>query len=144
MKEVLVSYELALLLKEINFDWKTIYHYYFDGTLGSSKSDGRPVYHDWNEPALDHTGGLVSAPTLSHVQQWFREIENIAIDPVLDYTESGSDPLTWWVECILNINCADANVWTGIDGTLDKFSKYEEALEAGLLGMAKRLKEKQL
>lgn len=133
MKEDIVSFELAKLLKEIGFNWKT--HTYYDDMGESTANLFKAECKDRN--TLCKSIGLISAPTLSLAQRWFREIHNIDIEPRLSNQKVKS--------YYFSIQSYDKNLLfrKELAHTNRRFSSYEKALEAGLLEACKILKEKQ-
>lgn len=84
--EDLVTYEQAVKLKELGFDWKCNHFY--------NQSEGQELemveyvpwdfvdfnYHDFNDPTIfgdTYNGKVTSAPTLAQVQKWLREVKQI-------------------------------------------------------------------
>lgn len=78
MKEEYVSFEQAVKLKGLGFDWRT-YAYY---------SEKDRMYRQ--SVSLDHNtndGGkkeLCSAPTLALAQKWLREVKKISVEARVD------------------------------------------------------------
>lgn len=65
-----VTYEQAISLRELGFDWKCFGFYLYDNELNF----GGP--RDYNFiVGNDH----ISAPTLSQTQKWFREVKGIDV-----------------------------------------------------------------
>ena len=80
--EDFVTYEQAQQLKELGFDWECYQFYNADKNLWSYTSIGYgDDCRDWNDKDYAAIGNSeCSAPTLSQVQKWFREIHGIDID----------------------------------------------------------------
>ena len=122
MKEEYVSFEQAVKLKELGFDWRT-YAYYSEKDRMCRQS-----------VSLDHNandGGkkeLCSAPTLALAQKWLREEKGVLVWVTPDKQPIDDDysdiELTgeWWWE---------------VDGRVredsgDTYKSYELALSAGI------------
>lgn len=106
MKDTLTSFELSKLAKEKGFDWVTVY-----------------AYQD-----------MISAPTLSLLQKWVREVCKVHI--VVDWDGTGPDgpsrsKWAYYYGTWTNANPASEKYKSG-------FNTFEEALEAGLLKYLKQ------
>lgn len=128
MEEYFVSYEQALRLKELGFDWKC--HYHYDTTAfkpvrcpNYTANDGEGeqwiyaddcnLYEDMNHCQY------CSAPTLTQVQRWFREVKGIDID--IRSTRIPSRKYGYVV------NDGNKQIFAP-----DNLKTYEEALSAGI------------
>lgn len=69
-QEDFVTFEQAKQLKKLGFDWETNAFYSKDGDLYSSNNPDYWNNDIWNEH---------SAPTLSLVQKWLREVKGIDV-----------------------------------------------------------------
>lgn len=124
MYEDYVTFEQALKLKELEFDWKCN-HYY----------DSSPqILHEECQSYLtnySHTNNtsFISAPTLAQVQKWLREKYKFWLEPVICFTNINR------YSCdIYDLKTADEENYidepiTDIEGT---FNTPEEALSAGI------------
>ncbi len=132
MKEVLISFETAMLAKNKGFDWET-YHCYFTTSSDPSWNPiGQirpyPTKHNWNDGEWGKNGGSnpASAPTQSVLQKWLREIHKIHITP--HFHREG-----------YFFNIEDSRGKYGIQMTVSTimtntyYQSYEEALEQGLI-----------
>ena len=133
MTETLVSYELAVLLKEKGFENKTYYGY--DSKKGLiehyeylSYTPGEPQIF-----AVDFKKSwLYQAPTLSEAQKWLREVHDIEVIPCPRY--NNDNILYYCYEVIKPKMCSIEDLNKDMfRGTFDLFNTYEQALEEGLL-----------
>ena len=83
MKEHYVSYEQAVKLKELGFDWECD-HSYLDKTI--DKSDNPYLYHvkmrNWN--SFDNEVECFSGTRLDQAQAWLREVKELHVLPRLE------------------------------------------------------------
>lgn len=68
-----VTYEQAMLMKDLGFDWPCDHHYTHTQTL----QDNYPI-ENFNEDNVTYC----SAPSLSVAQRWLREVKGIAINVI--------------------------------------------------------------
>ena len=122
MKEQLVSFELAKMLKEVGFDWRSESRY---GT-GTGILYNDPTINDLCEDG-DHT--FTAAPTLSLAQKWFREEKGIIV--FIQHSPNGYG-FEWF------INDDEGN----FHEASESLETWEDNLEAGLLKACELLKEK--
>ena len=108
-----VTYEQAVKLKELGFDWKCYTFYHWDNWCGLSHSG---IYENHNMFKK-----CISAPTLSQAQKWLRE-KGIDITPI-PVTRDDERKYRWALDR-LNPRLRD---WTD-----DIINNYEEALSAGI------------
>ena len=131
--ETYVSLEVAKLLKEAGFDWETREYYKFTDEGYRFRWNALPV--NWNKKVaalIAEKHGLsegYSAPTLSVVQKWLREVKGYSIYP----TFGG-----------YKIYVLDANDSAGFSKTyvLNSILTYEKAQEAGIKKVLKLILEK--
>lgn len=116
MKEQLVSFELAKKLKEVGFDLEC--EYAWDENNGQLET-----YCDEHFCNKETDYNMLSAPTLSHAQKWFREKKDIEV-VICIWIDT-----KYWFEIL---NRKDLKTDTLNESDPD-FKTYEEALEAGLL-----------
>ena len=88
--EDFITYDQAVKLKELGFDWKCYTFYHWDNWCGLSDS-GICENHNMFEKCF-------SAPTLSQAQKWLREVKDIIVLATcnLDY-EKGHE-WYWFVD----------------------------------------------
>ena len=157
MTETLVSYELAVLLKEKGFNIPTQKAYInkilfvnFEESCGESEFyfDADDFYENWNykNSVFDKKGNecigckldnikwfeACSAPTLSLAQKWLREVHDIEVIPCPRY--NNDNILYYCYEVIKPKMCSIEDLNKDMfRGTFDLFNTYEQALEEGLL-----------
>jgi len=91
MKEAYVSFKVARLLKEKEFDWEVFHFYDEEGHLKYREGDCYSLYN-WNYPTKDEYGShYCSAPTQQMACRWLREEHKIDISVTPD---DGS----WWIK----------------------------------------------
>lgn len=85
-----VTYEQAVLLKELGFDWKCYTFYHWDDWCGLSHS-GVSENHNMFEKCI-------SAPTLAQAQKWLMNEKGIAIGiiPSYDIQDDGTYHWKYW------------------------------------------------
>lgn len=117
--EDFVTYEQAVKLKELGFDWKCNHSYYGRRSKGLIEFC---TYYDFNK-----NGGPneCSAPTLSQAQKWLREVKGIHIE--IKYTFNPQyEP--WIGKLVIIGDQPEPNTIINTD-TCDS---YEEALLEGI------------
>ena len=130
MKEELVSYDIAVMLKEKGFDWDTRYFYQNDVTHPFSPEsgfvskvndivlgyyiDGRNGTQDLNHNSEYST----STPSLSLAAKWLRDVHNINVDV---FYNPEQDTYETHIKYQGNTNYYNPNN-----------SKYEQALSIGI------------
>lgn len=84
--EDFVTYEQAIKLKELGFDWPTIHYYDVETHEFSPKiSYNHTVcYDNWNQ-----YNNMISAPILSQMQKWLREVKEIDVVAIPTFGEYG-------------------------------------------------------
>ena len=150
MKDDYVTYEQAIILKELGFDWKCN-HYYdtqtkeflpvdwfdYDGDV-----DADDLY-DSNPP----TGIIsyrVSAPTMAQVAKWLREIKNIIVNPYFDIWQNCNKYESYYY---LLRDVPNPEIYMSIYEMRlvgDNFNTYEEALSAAIDEALNFLKTKEI
>ena len=119
MKETIISFKLAELAKEHDFDWQVSQRYKVTNFLG----DGAEVKlcleypHNWNFRSY---ASSYSAPTLSHLQKWFRKVHNI----IVFIDSCGSESSCFW-----NIYDKDQELYQDED---NKEGEWDDVLQKGL------------
>ena len=134
-----VSFELALKLKEVGFDYHTNMYYHVKLKELKSNPKGLNYYKDWNlsfikdedKEKLFKIVPNVSAPTLEHAKMWFLNVHDIYIN-VHRYYKKGY-PL--WEFHVQLSGGKDTNYNS-------PYNTPEEALEAGLLEAYELIKNK--
>ena len=114
-----VTYEQAVKLKELGFDW-VVTHFYDSEVPQDGCIKGR-VPQDFNVMALV---SLASAPTLAQATKWLRS-KNIEVYSYYDYTTKS------WIFEVCTIGEPHFNGYHSDDFGLNK-STYEEAISAGI------------
>ena len=143
MKEVLVSFDTAKLLKERGFDWycDNVYTYTLTEQIDEETGDTTGPF-GWkrgelnlektyfaNYSAGDTSGTnwcLCAAPTQALLQQWLREVHNIDIIVTSNLMGYGY---------LIYQRYPPKNITNNL-----VFEKYEQALEAGILETIKLIK----
>ena len=127
MKEEHVTYEQAIKLKELGFDWKCLYHYSNRGTIFSNSkgnSDGWGVYVEELECSYNETNrGFIDAPTLSEAAAWLREVKELHVLPHLENVNKPDYVCTITLMRKERIRITDNGRY---------FPSYESALSAGI------------
>ncbi|MCM1356450.1 MAG: hypothetical protein NC212_08605 [Staphylococcus sp.] len=126
--EDFVTYEIAVKLKELGFDWEC---YEFWDT--SFCDDGTPVKtrRVKHEPKicvmaernsiLESMGSeLITAPTIAKVQKWLREVHSISVEPLYNMVRQ-------WNVIVCEIDNFGEALWAKIG-----LDTYESALSAGI------------
>lgn len=144
MEDQLISFKTAKLAKEKGFNWPTLY--YHSTNRGDRSADdikrgytgsGMPA-NDWNKSIDDHISGidLYSAPILSSLQKWFREVHKIHINIYVNGDNEGNEDVKWsYTYNVRYDNSLHDDAYYYIDD--ETFETYEEALKKGLLELFK-------
>lgn len=116
--EDFVTYEQAVKLKELGFNWFVHAFYNKEEKLFRSNNPDQ-----WNAPVWNE----FSAPTLANTQKWLREVKNIIVSV-------GFDGHFYWY-----LSESDGEV---IDGDIESksYTTYESALIEGVNQALKLLK----
>lgn len=129
MKEDIVSYELAIKLKELGFD-ELCYNFW------SLEPDGKPLIITstlGNIRSSDLKGRDVTAPFLWQAQKWLREVKgiHIAVDPYCK--ENNSDTNICNAEdCFWSMELSSVPFGYWLNVNKGEFDTYELALSAGI------------
>lgn len=129
-KEDFVTYEQAICLKELGFDWKCGYYYDNNGNLISSfESFEDEVFFE--EVCIINIESLMgnfniqddsySAPTLSQVQKWLLKVKGIYVSAVYDSIITKK-----WISSVDDIKNDKSNSLSEV------FQSPEEALSASI------------
>lgn len=131
MKEEYVSYECAVKLKELGFDWECDHSYLHNAI---DKSGNPYLYHvemrNWNN--FNSEVECFSAPRLDQAQKWLREKGiHISVNPYMSYDVDADGALyneypSWGFE-LMDVASADF-----MDDAEGKHDSYESALSAGI------------
>ena len=90
MNEDFVTYELAVKLKEKEFDWRIGYAY---------DNDGEYMY-----TVTEYDVDYIPAPTISQVLKWLREEKNIFVVIAANPTLSTKDKIAYYYQVHSNSN----------------------------------------
>jgi hypothetical protein len=115
--ECYVSLEVAKLLKEAGFDWKTEYAYVDE--LFCPMRSFSSNFNSWGIKIHE----FVSAPTLDVAQRWLREVKKIHIE----ITFGGK-----WIYTPYNLTNLECLLSEDEFPEIRNYNTYEEALEAGI------------
>ena len=129
MREELVTFETAVLAKEKGFDWG-VRHYYgspMNPHICYAKSD-YAIPRDYDSKDKGNPAYYISAPTLSLLQRWLREIKQVEIVVSPRNKDKGM-----FYGCSVLTDDLHSSVGS-------EFKSYEEALEKGLMFALKLLK----
>ena len=129
--EDFVTFEQAMKLKDLGFDWDC--HAYYDKRRQDGVIDRALKFQNYNYDN-DYMNS-VSAPTIYQAQKWLREVQNIHIE--IKYT-SNPQYEPWVGKVVVIENYPKVNTIINTD-TCDT---YEEALSEGIDNALGLLKEK--
>lgn len=115
MTEDFVTYEQAVLLKELGFDWKCNHYYHLYDELATLSVISE--YENSNEFDKNWT-----APTLSQAQKWLREVKQIDL-----FITKELSKYYWYI---------------GEEFQIGNCDTYEEALSVGIDSALEQIKEK--
>lgn len=142
MNEDFVTYEQAVKLKELGFDWG-VTHYYIDddsfvnkrlypnGDYVEMLAKGGVVMIDDFVKNCNNIDGRISAPTLPQVQKWLREVKDIHIQSKICFIK-----FDWYAQIIKGLS-----YYPKIICATTHFDTYEKALSAGIDKALELLKE---
>ena len=119
-----VSFEIAKLLKEKGFDERGLCVY-------TVEEERFYTFGDWVENSC-LLPNLISAPTHQMALKWLREVHKINI--VIDVASDDDNLYSLWKFDIWNGNYSI--IW---GNKREKFNSYEQAVEAALLYVLKKL-----
>ena len=131
MKDTLVSYETASLLREVGFNEITDYYY----PVGGNEHEPIRTTDYWNM-----YGSVIACPTQSFAQKWLRDVKHIFVYVENWYDDENdvirNDRFYWvfYTEIIANIDNES------FDDEETKYTTYEAALEVGLQAALNYLK----
>lgn len=139
--EDFATYEQAVALRKLGFDWKCT-HYYYNEKLYEYSPKSYSYYFisfdfnyneyldsDLNEDLFED---FISAPTLAQVQKWILKNKNYYVSPNWDI-----DKDLW----VVDIKTKDEIIEVLVDDN-PFFSSYEEALLTGITECIKLLEMK--
>lgn len=159
MKEQLITFETAKLVKEKGFDVPTKMYYENSLTEQVHDEDGKSGPFGWEKDELNLQSGyfinnwkdsdlsnkswyMCSAPTQSLLQKWLREVHKIHIEPqyswLLDKDKKTRDDVVWWYYIYPNYPHGIRS--KTFSSEIGEPSTYEEALEIGLQEALKLIK----
>ena len=122
--EDFVTYEQAVKLKSLGFDWFCNHYYDKSEEIGEYNDSSFSNYDNFN--SIDFVEGIVSAPTLSQAQKWLREVKKIYVfSHIIGNPPRDKCKYYWKVETN-NSRTVDSSSITEL------FLTYEEALSAGI------------
>ena len=125
MKEEYVTYEQAVKLKELGFDWET-YDYYYGKNRKFHQSI--PLDHNGNDGGRKE---CCSAPRLDQAAAWLREEKGIFVGVTYDNNMSNYNPYGFRVQIPM---CNDRSALG--------FHEYNHALSAGIDAALRLLTDK--
>lgn len=120
--EDFVTYEQALALKKLGFDWDVNYVYYPNKSIGEVFPKG-----NYNNMSAEFI--TCSAPTLAQAQKWLRKEKDYHIEPRLFYDKFHTDCKS----------SSRGKYWQIEHGKY--YFSYEEALSAGITECIKLLEK---
>ena len=126
--ECYVSLEVAKLLKEAGFDWRTNKFYSVSDSDNSYVFNDNEFTVDWNNN--DSVNSIhaqtnetyYSTPTLEVAQRWLREVKRCIVEVNYDDCQKH-----YWVELFINEDDGGGIPFYG-----NVFAMFEEAQEAGI------------
>lgn len=117
--KTLVTENISKQLKQLGFNWKTLYYYDADGKLTYGN-----FYSDWNKKE-DYS----SAPSLDEVSQWLRETKEADVNVLTDFD---SEKRFYYVRYVIKDGHFKTYHLTE-NQSFVYFNTYEDALEAGII-----------
>lgn len=130
--EDFVTYEQSVKLKELGFNWKCNHFYCQPKGKELRMIEYIPMdfmdsqYHDFNNPETwsDKNVNTPSAPTLTQVAKWLRDVKGIALNII------AHDGGFYQWEDIFLPNAPEFEVYIHPD--IIQYSTYEQALSTGI------------
>lgn len=116
MNEDFVTYEQAVKLKELGFNYKCNHLYSIENPNNIIRTSN---YH--NKAVITDT---ILAPTLSQVQKWLREVKGISIEPISCGFDDNDNAV--WSSFICLLKSKKENNQTAL------FKSYEQALSEAI------------
>jgi hypothetical protein len=132
MNKEFVPYELALELRQLEFDEPCLFYYYGSNNLQSLIQIDMPRLVNHNESIL---GTCYSAPTYSQAFRWFREKHNLRCQ--INYIGGLINKTTWWDISVIGHYNTNPKEWEM------KYQPYEEAEVACLKKLIEIANDKQ-
>ena len=126
--EDFVTYNQAVKLKELGFDWECYAYYLYDDKLNIGRQLQK-YNSEWHLINL----GYISAPTLAQVQKWFREEYNIDICIMRSFAFTNP---SYRYEILMNNDYEDMTQRVSMPTT-----SYEHALSSAINKVLEFLKE---
>ena len=124
-----VTYELAVKLKELGFDWKCLYWYH------PNEDDKTKRFRMSTEMDHNFYKRGISAPTLSLAQKWLREIHHIDVD-----IDSVYHKLDTGDKIMYGLHIGNQKTFRQV--FYQNYETYEQALSEGLDVALELLKQK--
>ena len=118
--EDFVTFEQAVRLKELGFDWITANFYDLENPQEGCITGRIP--QDWNVMAFIT---LASAPTLAQAQKWLREVKDVILVANIKF-HKGKVKYSWYIVT----DNGDRGICDDIEKSI--FDTYEQALSAGI------------
>lgn len=147
-----VTYEQAVKLRKLGFDWEDTHYYEEDAKLTTHKEyisgnggyeyelSVENFYYSVNTNRLYQN--VFDAPTLSQAAKWLREKKNLSIEVIAFGDEVIEERILvkkcFWEVGIMNIS---KNSSFMMDYLHDRFETYEEALSTGIDAALELIKE---
>lgn len=122
-----VSYELAVKLKEAEFDEPCDYSYYIYAWMSEPRfsvtetAELEAESFDWTD--------IYSAPTLWQAQKWLREKKHLSVEPYANIVAN------------FNYNIADLESFADYKGQGIGYESYECALASGIFSALELIKK---
>lgn len=120
--EDFVTYEQAVKLKELGFDWKCLYFYPITSALGIKRNCSHGDFNSIQMSFDSKYGEIFSAPTLAQAQKWLRNVKKA--DIIVTLEDETDDP--YQVEVYINKVCVSGHWRHGF------FTDFDEALSVGI------------
>lgn len=139
MKEAFCTYEQALKLKVLGFDWEC-YEFWdldfcTDGIpmkIRKTRSKPKVCVVSERNSMLERMGSpLITAPTLACAQKWIRDIKRLSVQ--VSFNPGKED----WYCCIVNMD-SSYNIFSKFG-----YMSYEKALSEGISEALKRIESSQ-
>ena len=129
--EEFVTFEQAKKLKDLGFNYKTIWFYTYDGNVSCEHlcpdiEGVRLIHADYNNQQVAEMYNVeCSAPTLAQAQKWFREVYGIDIDVNSAYYKLDPDNIVMYSLYIGNRIPFQKEYYIN-------YESYEQVLSAGI------------
>ncbi len=139
MKEYYVSYEQAVKLQELGFDWECL-HFYPYNCLAIKKNCSHGNFNSFEMRFNGKYGAIYSAPRIDQAQAWLREVKEIIVWTSPEFYEGDVlEDVRWYfyAQPLYNLR-------KQLGGKVDckYYPTYELALSAGITEALKLLEER--